>query len=660
MLQKAARWKLEIDENEFGNVARAAGYEPGMLPWTYADVNSEMESYIKKHTQGRARKALLAAKHGGFDGYRRLVTEIDPVNHRTKAAMTETITKMVQLGASQNPKILKSRLLDLETLIKRFLKKTNEMPEESLLASVLANLLDPKTRDVFVNEGIMHDFRRMQSRINETATEADAASPMDIGSVEAAPNSGQEQSPSPAAPPTLAAVQQAAPTAALHAAPTAPATSDLNAATGGKPPNPHIICFKCNQKGHPSFMCPLNANKGSWQKGASKGGGGWNKGGNKGQFSKGGWGKGKSKGAGRGGKGAYAVEDDDSWWDGSWWGEPSSFAGLIEEDEDDEVILALECNVEDEEVVQVAVDDNLIFSDGEDESTVDEPVAQKTIPNTKDLIEEYKARQIESEERDRRILNGTNLKDYNSPMWCRARWTLLETMPEMLNEKDLANEYINQKLTKSAPIAETPQTIAEGEPWQVKVLKHKQKKLNANQRRAAARAPKSRERRDFAGLFEDPSADGEINVAGDGQWEKVELTVDSGAAETICPAKFAGGVPVVPGAKIGRKYTCAGGKPLYNLGEKRCVLASNNDATEHNLTLQVADVTRALLSVSKAVDGGNRVVFDQDWSYIEDRRTGKRTTITRQGMLYVLEAWVKKKPETSNQTPGFPRPVGPR
>ena len=69
--------------------------------------------------------------------------------------------------------------------------------------------------------------------------------------------------------------------------------------------------------------------------------------------------------------------------------------------------------------------------------------------------------------------------------------------------------------------------------------------------------------------------------------------------------------------------------------------------------MQVADVNRALLSVSKSVDAGNREVFDCDWSYIEDRQTGERTTLTRQGGLYVLEAWVKQKLNSCDQ-PAIP------
>lgn len=158
--------------------------------------------------------------------------------------------------------------------------------------------------------------------------------------------------------------------------------------------------------------------------------------------------------------------------------------------------------------------------------------------------------------------------------------------------------------------------------------------------------------------------DGSINVAGADGWERIELTVDSGAAETICPAKSIPSVPTTPGVKFkqGARYTCANGKKLDNLGEKRCILATDESPIAHNLTMQVAEVNRAILSVSKAVDAGNRVIFDDRWSYIEDKRTGQRTALQRRGGLYVLESWVRargeeEQPSASNRRPApFGRP----
>ena len=56
----------------------------------------------------------------------------------------------------------------------------------------------------------------------------------------------------------------------------------------------------------------------------------------------------------------------------------------------------------------------------------------------------------------------------------------------------------------------------------------------------------------------------------------------------------------------------------------------------------VTDVDDALLSVSKVVSAGNRVVFDNEGSYIEHKESGEVTPLVTQGSLYKLKMWVPK------------------
>jgi hypothetical protein len=41
------------------------------------------------------------------------------------------------------------------------------------------------------------------------------------------------------------------------------------------------------------------------------------------------------------------------------------------------------------------------------------------------------------------------------------------------------------------------------------------------------------------------------------------------------------------------------------------------------------------------VKAGNRVVFDEDGSYIENRETGQITWLVEEGGMYALKMWVK-------------------
>ena len=60
-----------------------------------------------------------------------------------------------------------------------------------------------------------------------------------------------------------------------------------------------------------------------------------------------------------------------------------------------------------------------------------------------------------------------------------------------------------------------------------------------------------------------------LNAAQDIQWEKVVLTVDSGASDTVLPPSIARLVPLMRTSKVGTEYEVANGAVIYNLGEKK-------------------------------------------------------------------------------------------
>ena len=129
----------------------------------------------------------------------------------------------------------------------------------------------------------------------------------------------------------------------------------------------------------------------------------------------------------------------------------------------------------------------------------------------------------------------------------------------------------------------------------------------------------------------------------DGEWEEVELAVDSGATETVIDANTLTHVKAVegPAFKRGVKYEVANGVRIPNLGEKK-FKGFTEEGTLKNITAQVCDVNKPLLSVSKVVAAGNRVVFDKDGSYIEDIITGDKVWLKNVGGMYMLKLWVKR------------------
>ena len=54
-------------------------------------------------------------------------------------------------------------------------------------------------------------------------------------------------------------------------------------------------------------------------------------------------------------------------------------------------------------------------------------------------------------------------------------------------------------------------------------------------------------------------------------------------------------------------------------------------------------MNKALLSVKKMVAAGNRVVFDPEGSYIDDRQSGERMWMTEEDGMYMLTMWVKRE-----------------
>ena len=140
----------------------------------------------------------------------------------------------------------------------------------------------------------------------------------------------------------------------------------------------------------------------------------------------------------------------------------------------------------------------------------------------------------------------------------------------------------------------------------------------------------------------EPEGVNELDVKG--EWEEIEMAVDSGATETVVGEDDLPSVEIKEGAasRRGTVYEVANGVQIPNLGEKKFV-AYTEEGSMRSLTAQVCEVNKPLLSVCKVIAGGSRVVFDQDGSYIENKVTGERTWLKHQGGMFMLKMWVPRK-----------------
>ena len=126
------------------------------------------------------------------------------------------------------------------------------------------------------------------------------------------------------------------------------------------------------------------------------------------------------------------------------------------------------------------------------------------------------------------------------------------------------------------------------------------------------------------------------------EWEEIEMAVDSGASESVVNEGQLDGIETLegPDKKRGIQYEVADGTLIPNLGEKKYEAVSDAGVRRH-MRSQVCDVNRALLSVHRCVQAGNRVVFAASGSYIEDEASGEVMPLREQGGVYMLKLWVK-------------------
>ena len=118
------------------------------------------------------------------------------------------------------------------------------------------------------------------------------------------------------------------------------------------------------------------------------------------------------------------------------------------------------------------------------------------------------------------------------------------------------------------------------------------------------------------------------------------MMVDSGASETVINDDMVSAVRA-SGARPDVRYQIADGSFIENMGQKRFT-AITDTGMAHKITAQVTEVHKALLSVAKTVKAGNRVVFDDNGSYIENKTNGKKTPIEQRNGGYALKVWVHR------------------
>ena len=133
------------------------------------------------------------------------------------------------------------------------------------------------------------------------------------------------------------------------------------------------------------------------------------------------------------------------------------------------------------------------------------------------------------------------------------------------------------------------------------------------------------------------------------------ITVDSGASANVMPRRMVRRQRIrpSPGSRRGAHYFAANNGRIANEGE--CDFKfTTNEGHEKNLTFQIAEVNKALGSVSYLVDNGYRVTFDKDEATGHDismmfhKATGVTSRFRRERDIWILDALVDEESNTDD------------
>ena len=75
-------------------------------------------------------------------------------------------------------------------------------------------------------------------------------------------------------------------------------------------------------------------------------------------------------------------------------------------------------------------------------------------------------------------------------------------------------------------------------------------------------------------------------------------------------------------------------------------MMTENSTTPKRIAFQVADVHKALLSVTRAADMGFSCTLGKTGGWLQDEVSHEKIPIRRKGNLYVMKVWVKESPFT--------------
>ena len=119
------------------------------------------------------------------------------------------------------------------------------------------------------------------------------------------------------------------------------------------------------------------------------------------------------------------------------------------------------------------------------------------------------------------------------------------------------------------------------------------------------------------------------------EWTEIEITVDSGACDTVMPAAMCPHISIISTAKsrAGFEYEVAKGEGIPNLGRRDCIMMTEQSGLPKRIQFEIVGAHKPLLSISRITSSGYECILGKHGGRSADMQTGDIVPLHRRQSL---------------------------